>query len=160
MIAERGVVSKVSVKDVCERADVRRSTFYLHFNSILDMSNQLSDNYFVSLKRIIPEKIMCVEDFARFVHNYVDVCRSREAYIRPILLSSKEITAFEDLQEKIRLAVREAFVAGGRPFNLGAAAAIIIGMIATLDKIAIGRTYATYDDVEKATILISEKIFE
>lgn len=159
LLAERGAVNKISVKNVCDAAEIRRSTFYIHFANVEDITNQLSMNYFDGIKKVIPEKISNAEDLKVFFHNYIKMHKERSIYIRPLLLSGG-ISFFEDVQNKVRLEVRKAMIAGGAKFDLGAVSTVLLGMMSILDRILVGKTYATHEDVENATMTLAPKLFD
>ncbi len=52
-ILEEKDISKVSVKEICELADVNRGTFYLHYQDTNDLFNQIEDELIASVMPIL-----------------------------------------------------------------------------------------------------------
>jgi len=46
-------VSKITVKEICEKADINRATFYSHFNDVYDMLNQIENELYETIKRTV-----------------------------------------------------------------------------------------------------------
>lgn len=46
-------IQSISIKELCELAEINRSTFYLHYNDIYDLLNQIEDEMFESLKSVL-----------------------------------------------------------------------------------------------------------
>ena len=51
LITEKPLTS-ITVKDVCARADINRSTFYLHYNDIYDMLDTIENTLIIHLENI------------------------------------------------------------------------------------------------------------
>ena len=54
-------VKDISVKELADLADINRSTFYLHYNDIYDMLNQIENELFVEFNDIL-DRTICRED--------------------------------------------------------------------------------------------------
>ena len=48
-------LSKISVKELCERADVNRSTFYAHYRNQYDLMTQIESEVLADLERYLTE---------------------------------------------------------------------------------------------------------
>lgn len=46
-------VGKISVKEICERADINRATFYSHFNDVYDMLNQIESELYETISQTL-----------------------------------------------------------------------------------------------------------
>lgn len=46
-------VSKITVKEICEKADINRATFYSHFNDVYDMLDQIENELYETIKRTL-----------------------------------------------------------------------------------------------------------
>lgn len=46
-------IKQITVKELCEKADINRGTFYLHYNDVFDMLEKLEQDFFKELSRII-----------------------------------------------------------------------------------------------------------
>ncbi|MEG1633594.1 MAG: TetR-like C-terminal domain-containing protein [Oscillospiraceae bacterium] len=54
MLGEKPV-SSISVKELCEQADVNRGTFYFHYSDIYDMMGKIEAEYFVEYNAVMTE---------------------------------------------------------------------------------------------------------
>lgn len=61
-LLEQKELSKVSVKEICELADINRGTFYLHYQDTTDLFNQIEDELMESVMPIL------AFDGERFIH--------------------------------------------------------------------------------------------
>ncbi|MEA4895873.1 MAG: TetR/AcrR family transcriptional regulator [Oscillospiraceae bacterium] len=46
-------VSKITVKEICERADINRATFYSHFNDVYDMLGQIENELYETIRHTL-----------------------------------------------------------------------------------------------------------
>ena len=46
-------VSRITVKEVCERADINRATFYSHFTDVNDMLGQIENELYETIKHTL-----------------------------------------------------------------------------------------------------------
>ena len=72
MTQERRPIGKITVQEICERAEIHRSTFYAHYQDIYDvvekveasMSRQLTETFFRKLDEKAPARECFTEIFA------------------------------------------------------------------------------------------------
>ena len=82
MTQERRPIGKITVREICERANIHRSTFYAHYQDVFDvvekaegaMSRQLTETFFRKLDEKATARECFTEIFA-FIREY------REFYI-------------------------------------------------------------------------------
>lgn len=76
-------VKHITVKELCETADINRGTFYLHYKDVFDMLEKLEDEFFNELTEIIegyqldlnaPKKPL-LEDLFIFTLDNIDFCQ-------------------------------------------------------------------------------------
>lgn len=76
-------IKHITVKEICETADLNRGTFYLHYRDVYDMLEQIEDDFFNELTSIIDShkneisntKEPLLEDLFCFTKNNKDFCR-------------------------------------------------------------------------------------
>lgn len=97
MLSEKKELGKISVSELCRRADISRGAFYSHYDDIYgvaeDYENELIDNFFDNARLLelknITEFIDSVFEFIRKNdENYKLLCRSND-----FLFAAKKITA-------------------------------------------------------------------
>ena len=79
----------ITVKELCERAGVNRSTFYLHYETIADLLRETVDNILKSFLETFPQ---FSKDFVPGIRNakLEDLILVNEAYLVPYLTFIKE----------------------------------------------------------------------
>lgn len=96
MLSEYKEISRISVRELCERADISRSTFYAHYDDTYsiaqDYENELIDHFFNNatlLEAVSAEKF--TEIFFQYIRendeNYKLLCRSND-----FLFAAKKLT--------------------------------------------------------------------
>lgn len=68
-------ISKLTVTDICARADVNRNTFYSHYESPFDLLMQIEDELYEEIMRSV-ERSLSTRTISAFL---LDVCQSIEA---------------------------------------------------------------------------------
>jgi len=160
LLTSKNSIKKVTVSEVCEVAGIRRSTFYLHYDGIEDIINQISANSFVVIKKMIPPVIESAQDMKDFIHNYVEYFKAKSKYITPILKDPEFEHVFSDAQEKTRLALKESMLKGNKNYSPGKAALILMGVLTLLERAAIGKTDQSFDLIEEAAKDLYDTVYE
>lgn len=80
-LLEENTIDEISVKELTERADVNRSTFYFYYKDIADMVMQIQNEIF----EVFHEKVMAtqgafvtVEDFTAYILRFLCFCKEYE----------------------------------------------------------------------------------
>lgn len=79
-LLEQKPVNKISVKEVCERAELNRATFYTHFNDCYDLleciENDLIADFCESLKYVNSVDVTkLIDAIYDMIERHTDVCR-------------------------------------------------------------------------------------
>lgn len=80
-LLETKTIDEISVKELTEKADVNRSTFYFYYKDISDMVMQIQNEIFdVFYEKVICEKgsFVTVEDFADYILRFLLFCKEYE----------------------------------------------------------------------------------
>ncbi len=97
MLSEYKEISRISVKELCERADISRSTFYSHYDDAYsiaqDYENELIDRFFNNTTLLEAENAeKFAEIFFRYIRendeNYKLLCRSND-----FIFTAKKLTS-------------------------------------------------------------------
>ena len=62
-------LEKITIKELCEKAQINKSTFYSHYKDIYDLSDQLETDVVASVIEAIPNPQNCLEDPAVLAKN-------------------------------------------------------------------------------------------
>ena len=80
-LLETNSIDNISVKELTERADVNRSTFYFYYKDISDMVMQIQNEIFeVFYATVMSEQgsFLTVEDFTDYVMRFLRFCKEYE----------------------------------------------------------------------------------
>lgn len=97
MLSEKKELGKISVSELCKRADISRGAFYSHYDDIYgvaeDYENEMIDTFFDNARLLESQDIMTfVDSFFEFIRqnneNYRLLCRSNE-----FLFAAKKLTS-------------------------------------------------------------------
>ena len=96
MLAEKKELGKISVSELCNRADISRGSFYSHYDDIYsvaeDYENELIENFFDNTRLLESKDIMhFIDSIFEFIHqnndNYRLLCKSND-----FLFAAKKLT--------------------------------------------------------------------
>ena len=96
MLSEYKEISRISVSELCARADISRGTFYSHYDDIYgvaeDYENELIDHFFDNAKLLTPTNVeQFIDIFFQYIRendeNYKLLCRSNE-----FIFTAKKLT--------------------------------------------------------------------
>ena len=59
-------ISQITVKELAQKADINRKTFYTHYTSIYDISDEIENEMIQNLKRLIQESSFASQGFATY----------------------------------------------------------------------------------------------
>ena len=80
-LLENAAIDEITVKELTERADVNRSTFYFYYKDINDMMMQIQSDIFDVFKEtvIVPQaSFVTVEDFTNYILRFFKFCKEYE----------------------------------------------------------------------------------
>ncbi|GAA0428421.1 TetR/AcrR family transcriptional regulator C-terminal domain-containing protein [Lentibacillus halophilus] len=77
-------ISSITVKEICERADINRSTFYAHYNDQLDLLEQIEEELIADLNTYLhqynfnrdDESLQMTEKLLEYIASKYDVCQT------------------------------------------------------------------------------------
>lgn len=96
MLSEKRELGKIAVRELCQRADISRGTFYSHYDDIYsvaeDYENEMIETFFDTAKLYESQNIMdFIDSIFEFIRqnneNYRLLCRSND-----ILFAAKKLT--------------------------------------------------------------------
>lgn len=95
MLSEKKDLGKISVSELCKRADISRGTFYLHYDDIYGVAeeyeNELIDTFFDNVRLINSQNIM------QFIDSIFEYIRQNDENYRLLCKSNDFIFAVKKL---------------------------------------------------------------
>lgn len=90
-LKEKGSVNKVSVRELCERADLNRSTFYAHYSEPKDLLDELEEEILQSTKEHL-EKIGAENDLGahKYISSFLKYIKDNDKQFRTLLIDSAD----------------------------------------------------------------------
>lgn len=90
-LKEKGSVNKVSVRELCERAELNRSTFYAHFSEPKDLLEELEEEILQSTKEHL-EKIGAENDLGahKYISSFLKYIKDNDKQFRTLLIDSAD----------------------------------------------------------------------
>ncbi|MGN0516881.1 TetR/AcrR family transcriptional regulator [Eubacterium sp.] len=91
VLKEKGSVNKVSVREICERAELNRSTFYTHYSQPKDLLIELEDEILQSTKEHL-EKIGAENDLGahKYISSFLKYIKDNDKQFRTLLIDSAD----------------------------------------------------------------------
>lgn len=77
-------ISEIKIKELCELADVNRSTFYIHYTDQFDLLKQIEDEIMTDIKSMLdnyyfqtnqPAFIQMLTKILEYANNNIDICK-------------------------------------------------------------------------------------
>ena len=86
-LKEKGSVNKISVRDLCERAELNRSTFYAHYSEPKDLLEELEEEILQSTKEHL-EKIGAENDLGahKYISSFLKYIKDNDKQFRTLLI--------------------------------------------------------------------------
>ncbi|MDD6275413.1 MAG: TetR-like C-terminal domain-containing protein [Clostridia bacterium] len=93
LLDQKGAISKISVRELCEKAELNRSTFYAHYNEPKDLLIELEEELLQSTKEHL-EKIGAENDLGahRYILSFLKYIKDNDKFFRTLLINSADPT--------------------------------------------------------------------
>lgn len=92
LIAEKKVISNISVAELAERADIAKSTFYNHYDDIYCVAEEILNELFESLNKIIDEMEKDkTSDYRIYIKRIFEFIKENESIYRKVIDSPDAI---------------------------------------------------------------------
>ena len=80
---EKGMLKKITVKELCEKANISKSTFYLHYVDIQNIFEVVGDKFIITFKKILDELISSqTMDFLLYLNRIFDFVNEAEDLVK------------------------------------------------------------------------------
>lgn len=98
MVKEKQDLSKITVTELVRRANINRSTFYLHYSDIYDIAAELEHSLMSS---ILEKKPQTKEEMLQFLDDLMELIRQNENLYRQILASDSPVYFLRKMRREI-----------------------------------------------------------
>ncbi|NLB48914.1 MAG: TetR/AcrR family transcriptional regulator [Erysipelotrichia bacterium] len=107
---EKKSINKVTVRELCERANISKSTFYLHYADIENIFETVGDKFLITFKDMFDELIKSKpEDFMVYINQVFDFINESSELIKIGLTLNKPQNYFIDgLKNQLERAVQNS----------------------------------------------------
>lgn len=105
-LLETNTIDEISVKELTEKADVNRSTFYFYYKDIADMVRQIQNEIFdVFYETVMTQQasFVTVEDFTEYILRFLRFCKEYESICKFVISNDPK----NFLSNKIRTSLLE-----------------------------------------------------
>lgn len=91
LLKEKGSVNKISVRELCDRAQLNRSTFYAHYSNPEDLLNEIENDLLNSTKEHL-EKIGSENDLGahKYILSFLQFIKENDKPFRTLLVDSAD----------------------------------------------------------------------
>ena len=100
LIQQRGDIERITVIDICEKADISKSTFYCHYNNIYELCSTLASELIDVLDDTMDNYISSHNDIIYpYVHAIFIFLKEHEKLYRAVLNTQYPIQVFDRLKK-------------------------------------------------------------
>lgn len=119
LLEEKKSLRKITIRELTERADINRTTFYTHYHDIYEIAEELEAEV---MRDIITEMpIQSREDITRFFEQMWECFRANEDTYRKLLSSDEPMVFLGRLRSSFKEKMKHCAALSGKPqtvFNL------------------------------------------
>lgn len=110
---KKGSIDKITIKALCETADISRSTFYLHYQDLISIFESVGDKFVISIKEMITKMELEADyDFLNFINKILSAINESNEIIRIGLSSEYPLEYIEKFKNEF-----ENFIANSTDLN-------------------------------------------
>ena len=111
--------TEISVKELCELADINRGTFYLHYNDIYDLKTQLEDDIMNQLEELVLShaSLNTSDDTYQLFLQLFQFTEKNQLYFSAFLGENGDISYFKRMQGMFKDLYLGLLLQGKTPSN-------------------------------------------
>lgn len=107
-------MDKISVTEICEKADINRGTFYLHYTDINNLSESIQDKILNNAKNILNCNVENQNNNSNFIVPLLDNLKENKSFLLALSINSN----IDNFVKKISKIIREMIIKLNDNFNL------------------------------------------
>ena len=101
-------LERVAVKTLCERAEVGKATFYLHYHSVYDLSHELQNEVVDEMMNDLADPMALLERPAEATRALFSSVAARREELDTLFSQGQEHVLAESLERELRRRIEEA----------------------------------------------------
>lgn len=106
---EKKDINKITVKELCEVANISRSTFYLHYSDLISIFESVGDKFVESLKVMIVELAKSAKfDFPPYIKKIFKMINESNELIRIGLSSEYPLIYIENIKDQLESVIKNS----------------------------------------------------
>lgn len=106
---EKKDVNKITVKELCEVANISRSTFYLHYNDLISIFESVGNKFVESLKIMIIELAKSAKfDFPPYIRKIFKLINESNELIKIGLSSEYPLIYIENMKDELENVIKNS----------------------------------------------------
>lgn len=106
---EKKDINKITVKELCEVANISRSTFYLHYSDLISIFESVGDKFVESLKVMIVELAKSAKfDFPPYIIKIFKMINESNELIRIGLSSEYPLIYIENIKDQLESVIKNS----------------------------------------------------
>ena len=106
---EKKDINKITVKELCEVANISRSTFYLHYSDLISIFESVGDKFVESLKVMIIELAKSAKfDFPPYIIKIFKMINESNELIRIGLSSEYPLIYIENIKDQLESVIKNS----------------------------------------------------
>lgn len=112
LIKEKGDINTISIKEIVDRADISRSTFYTHYTDIIELTEDLSDIIAKEISNIVIETHKKTPDQTSYTIIYKNILQylyDLGPLTKAVIIDAKNWSMIEEIINSLQAAIAEFY---------------------------------------------------
>ena len=98
-LLEEKDITKVTVMELCNRADINRATFYRYYMDIFDLLKQMEDDFVMEYKESYKDFNYEKNELYDYVYSLLQVCFQHKRFVKILFQTTRGLNVLNDLLE-------------------------------------------------------------
>ncbi len=100
LLFEKNDISKITVKEIVERADISKSTFYSHYQDIYSVSEEFEDEIITLLNSLLKDYLKTQTlDYSSYIRKLISLLKENEELYKKLFASDLPIKFIDNLKD-------------------------------------------------------------
>ena len=120
LIKEKGDINAISIKEIVDRADISRSTFYTHYTDIIELTEDLSNMIAKEISTIVVDthkKTPGTPSYLIIYKNILQYLYDLGPLTKAVIIDSRNIAMIEEIINALRAGIAEYYKAAHKQIN-------------------------------------------